>query len=136
MIHYENNFFVQVLGRSVVLFALIDSESRLQTKPVVFYLFVAWSLVEVIRYPYCITQLNNFNIAFLTWLRYTIWIPLYPWGFFCEGVLYLRSIPYFEETKKFSVPLPNTWNVTFDMPTALRLILLFAFIPGKPCVIK
>ena len=39
--------------------------------------------------------------------RYTIWIPLYPIGFICEGVIALRNIPYFEETEQFSVLLPN-----------------------------
>ena len=34
----------------------------------------------------------------LTWLRYTVWIPLLPAAFFCEGVIALRDIPYFEET--------------------------------------
>ena len=44
-----------------------------------------------------------------TWslFRYTIWIPLYPIGFICEGVIALRNIPYFEETEQFSVLLPN-----------------------------
>ena len=32
--------------------------------------------------------------------RYTLWIPLFPLGFICEGVIALRNIPYFEETEK------------------------------------
>lgn len=42
----------------------------------------------------------NFIAEFdlLTWLRYTVWIPLLPAAFFCEGVVALRDIPYFEET--------------------------------------
>lgn len=41
--------FLQVTGRNFVLFAMIESESRMQTKPVVFYLFFIWSMIEVIR---------------------------------------------------------------------------------------
>ena len=37
-------------------------------------------------------------------LRYTLWIPLYPLGFICEGVIALRNIPYFEETDRFLSP--------------------------------
>lgn len=40
----------QVIGRNFVLFLMIEWEERMQTKPVVFYLFIIWSLVEVIRY--------------------------------------------------------------------------------------
>ena len=51
----------------------------------------------------------NFNFFLL---RYTIWIPLYPIGFICEGVIALRNIPYFEETEQFSVLLPNRLTFT------------------------
>jgi very-long-chain (3R)-3-hydroxyacyl-CoA dehydratase len=40
---------IQVLGRAIVLFVMIESEPRMQTKPVVFYLFVVWSMIEVVR---------------------------------------------------------------------------------------
>lgn len=66
----------------------------------------------------------------MTWLRYTIWIPLYPLGFLCEGIIILRSIMYLEETEKFTLSLPNPYNFTFHFPTFLRIYLLFFFIPG------
>lgn len=56
--------------------------------------------------------------------RYTIWIPLYPAGFICEGVIFLRNIPYFEETKRFSIELPNSYNFSFHFPTLLRIYLV------------
>ena len=37
-------------GRNIWLFALIDSEARMQTKPVVFYLFMTYSVIEVFRW--------------------------------------------------------------------------------------
>ena len=40
---------VQVSARNLVLFVVLEGEPRLQTKPAVFYLFVVWSLVEIIR---------------------------------------------------------------------------------------
>ena len=50
---------------------------------------------------------SNLSLAFFQkWensvqtLRYTLWIPLYPTGFICEGVIALRNIPYFEETDR------------------------------------
>ncbi|XP_063539902.1 very-long-chain (3R)-3-hydroxyacyl-CoA dehydratase isoform X1 [Cydia strobilella] len=122
--------FLQVSGRAMVLFAMIEAEPRMQTKPVVFYLFIVWSLIEVVRYPYYITQLYKKEIYILTWLRYTMWIPLYPIGVFCEAIILIRNIPYFEETLKFTISLPNAWNFAFHMPTALRVYLLLLMCPG------
>lgn len=117
----------QTCGRAFVLFCMIDAEPRMQSKPVVFYLFMIWSSVELIRYPYYIAQMYKLEIYLLTWLRYTIWIPLYPLGVLCEGVIILRNIPFFEETMRFSVSLPNAWNFAFHMPTFLKMYLaLFA----------
>lgn len=120
---------LQVGGRAFILFLMIDAEPRMQTKPIVFYLFIIWSTIEIVRYPYYITQLLNIEISFLTWLRYTIWIPLYPFGFVCEGITILRNIPYFEETQKFTVSLPNAYNFSLNFPTLMRVFLLFFYIP-------
>lgn len=120
---------VQVGGRGIIFFCLIEGEERMQTKPVIFYLYLVWSLIELVRYPYYMLRVYDVEISFLTWLRYTIWIPLYPLGFICEGVVVLRDIPYFEETKKFSVALPNKWNFSFYFPNLLRCYLLFFLFP-------
>ncbi|CAG9790821.1 unnamed protein product [Diatraea saccharalis] len=122
--------FFQISGRAFVLFVNIEAEPRMQTKPVVFYLFVIWSLVEIVRYPFYITQLYKIEIGVLTWLRYSIWIILYPLGFLCESVVILRNIPYFEETQRFTVPLPNEWNFAFHMPSFLRFYLLHLAMAG------
>lgn len=122
--------FFQVSLRAFILFVMIEAEPRMQTKPVVCYLIFVWSLIEVVRYPYYILGLYKINIGLWTWLRYTLWIPLYPLGALCEGIIVLRNIPYFEETQRFVVSMPNSWNFTFHMPTLMRLMLLLFFIPG------
>ena len=40
---------LQLSGRLFFIFAMIDAEPRMQTKPAVFYLFLVYSLVEVFR---------------------------------------------------------------------------------------
>lgn len=40
---------MQVCGRNIILFGLINAEERLQTKPVIFYLFLVWAAIEVVR---------------------------------------------------------------------------------------
>lgn len=113
--------FLQVTGRNFILFGIIHAESRIHEMPVVFVLFMIWSLVEVIRYPYYLISILKREIRLLTWLRYTIWIVLYPLGFLCEGTVLVRSISFFEETKRFSVEMPNKWNFTFDMIALMKI---------------
>lgn len=121
---------IQVGIRNFILFGLIDAEPRLQTKPVVCYLFYIWCSIETIRYPFYITQVYKKEVYLITWLRYTIWIPLYPLGILCESVVVFRSIPYFEETQRYSASMPNDWNFTLNVPTLLRIHLLLLSIPG------
>jgi len=121
--------FIQVTGRNIWLLCLIDGEERMQSKPVVFYLFVTYATIELVRYPYYLLRVYDTELGLLTWLRYTMWIPLYPMGFICEGVIALRDIPFFEETEKFSVLLPNKWNCGFYFPNVIRFYLLFGFFP-------
>lgn len=41
--------FLQVTARNFVLFVMIDCEERMQVKPVIFYLFLIWSVIEIVR---------------------------------------------------------------------------------------
>lgn len=41
---------LQTIGRGFVLFFMIDAEPRMHSKPVVFYLFMIWASVELVRY--------------------------------------------------------------------------------------
>lgn len=121
---------LQVAGRDLVLFVVLDGEPRLHDKPAVFYLFVIWSLIEVVRYPYYTMRLVQRQNGLLTWIRYTMWIPLYPAGFITEGLIYLRALPYFEETLRYSVAMPNAFNFAFHFPTFLKTFLFVPFLPG------
>jgi len=40
----------QVLGRNIIVFCMIEAEPRMWEKPVVFYLFLVWSSVELVRW--------------------------------------------------------------------------------------
>ena len=46
-------------------------------------------------------------------------------------IIIFRDIPYFEETMRFSVALPNKWNFAFYLPNIMRVYLLFLCLPGK-----
>lgn len=90
----------------------------------------------------------------LTWIRYSIWIPLYPLGVLAEGtfrlmrerilkssrwllmterlclfpaVAVIQSLPIFDETRRFSFPLPAVLggSLSFSCPLQLYLVLMF-----------
>lgn len=123
-----------------------------QTKKILFLIYIQglfyiinvtnrekYALITILsnyRYPFYITQLYKKEIYILTWLRYTLWIPLYPLGVLCESIVILRNIPYFEETQKFTIALPNEWNFAFHMPSFLRVYLLLLTFPGLYFVMK
>lgn len=128
--------FMQVTGRNFILFLMINAEARMQDKPLVFYLFFIWSLVECVRYPYYLAVLLKKEYRWLTWLRYTIWIPLYPLGTMVEGIIVLRNLPYFDETKRFTIEMPNKWNFTFDMVGFMKFYMTLVLLPGLVMVMR
>ncbi|KAF2973942.1 hypothetical protein EK904_001801 [Melospiza melodia maxima] len=77
---------VQIFGRNFVLFVILGTLEEMQSKPVVFFIFYFWSIIELFRYPYYMLSCIGIEWKPLTWLRYTAWIPLYPLGGLAEGV--------------------------------------------------
>ncbi|XP_043932284.1 very-long-chain (3R)-3-hydroxyacyl-CoA dehydratase 3 [Protopterus annectens] len=76
---------IQVFGRNFILLVVIGSLEEMQSKAVVFFIFYSWSMIEVFRYPYYMLVCIDTKWSLLTWIRYTIWIPLYPLGALAEG---------------------------------------------------
>lgn len=79
--------FIQVGGRSLILFGIIQAEERLHDQSAVFWLFYFWSLAEVFRYPFYMLQIYDRGVYIITWLRYSAWILLYPLGIASECVI-------------------------------------------------
>ncbi len=71
-------------------------------------------VVQVIRYPwYALTALGVCPAA-LTWLRYTMFIPLYPVGVISEMALMYNALPAICEDGRWSLRLPNAANFGFE----------------------
>jgi len=120
---------IQIAGRGIILFGLIASEERIQDKPVVFFLFYIWAIADIIRYPFYMLQISKISIYIVTWLRYSAWVILYPAGIACEAVVIFACIPYFVESGKYSITLPNALNMTFSFTAIMRIYLLFGLFP-------
>uniref|UniRef100_H3CSM3 Very-long-chain (3R)-3-hydroxyacyl-CoA dehydratase n=1 Tax=Tetraodon nigroviridis TaxID=99883 RepID=H3CSM3_TETNG len=118
---------IQVIGRNFILFIIFGSLEEMHNKAVVFFVFYLWSAIEVVRYPFYMINCVGADWKVLTWLRYTVWIPLYPLGVLAEAVAVVQSIPIFDETNLFSIPLPKAAgsSVSFSYFLYFYLVLMF-----------
>lgn len=104
-----------------------------------------FSLSCFLSYPYYSIRLLNKNNRVITWIRYTIWIILYPLGAFLEGKINLfvlfkclvflnffflfsgliiyKSIDYYHSKRYFTLDLPNRINFAFNFATFLQIYL-------------
>lgn len=41
-----------------------------------FVTIMAWTTIELVRYPYYMLGLTGVSLYPITWLRYTLWIPV------------------------------------------------------------
>ncbi|KAM7256874.1 hypothetical protein ACFE04_012615 [Oxalis oulophora] len=78
-------------GRTHFLLAIVRNIVEVQELPAVFITFFAWSLSEVIRYSQYALNCIGACPYWITYLRYTVFIVLYPIGLFtgenCPGML-------------------------------------------------
>lgn len=121
--------FFQIAGRAFVLFLMIGKEPKVQSEPVLFVLFLAWSSIEIIRYPYYISQLYKKENKIITWLRYSAWIVLYPVGMISEAIINYKNLALIHETQKWSIAMPNPLNFTFSFEYFLRCYLFILTVP-------
>lgn len=121
---------LEIFFRLFMVIFMIEGEPRIQTKPVIFYLLLTWSVNDISKHLYY--MLRIFDLDFIVKnIYYNLWFVTYPLSFIFDGVILLRNIPYFDETNNWSFDLPNYWNISFSMSSLLRLFLLFGFFPSK-----
>ncbi|XP_060797864.1 very-long-chain (3R)-3-hydroxyacyl-CoA dehydratase-like isoform X1 [Neoarius graeffei] len=114
---------IQVMGRNVVLFVVFGSLQEMQERSVVFWVFYLWSISEVFRLAFPVLSLDA-KFGMLIWLRHTL---LYPLTTLTEAVAVLQSLPLFDQTRLFSVPLPEAVGFSVSFSFSLRLYLLLMF---------
>ncbi|KAG5507726.1 hypothetical protein JIQ42_08014 [Leishmania sp. Namibia] len=117
--------FLQVLSRLIVLYGAVRIGDTEATKNIIFVqMLIAWCLSEIIRYSFYSANLVSVRPAWLTWLRYSAFMVLYPVGITGEvGCLY-KALPYIQEHKPWTVELPNKLNFTFSWYNSVWCILL------------
>lgn len=91
---------------------------------------LAWSITEIIRYLYYLTNLIEFVPYLLTWLRYTLFIVLYPIGVTGE-LLCTYSAAQYGATNPQALDsiFPNTWNYAYYYTI---IVIMLTYIPCFP----
>ena len=92
---------------------------------------LAWSITEMIRYSYYAANLLDLKIGLLTWLRYTLFIVLYPLGAGSELLCIYKAFPDMALFKPYNIELPNIYNFTFKFQYLVVLIVL-CYLTGLP----
>ena len=112
------NTLPQVMSRVGVLWIVLDGivMKDLSTRDTIGFpmLLFAWTITEVIRYPFYWNALLGSVPYPLQWCRYSFFIVLYPLGVCGEIMCILTSLPLARRAGKFSYSLPNKLNISFD----------------------
>ncbi|XP_018025982.1 very-long-chain (3R)-3-hydroxyacyl-CoA dehydratase 1-like [Hyalella azteca] len=123
--------FLQVSSRLfltwAILYCLPESRDSLGFPIVLF----AWSLTEIVRYLFYFLGLVGVAADFVAYLRYTMFIALYPLGVTGEMLCYFTALPLVQKHRYLSVTLPNACNFSFDSYYAF-IIVIVMYIPVFP----
>ncbi|PKA63255.1 Very-long-chain (3R)-3-hydroxyacyl-[acyl-carrier protein] dehydratase PASTICCINO 2B [Apostasia shenzhenica] len=94
---------LQATGRIHFLLSIVRQIVEVQGHHAVFITLMAWSISEVIRYSHYTSTILGICPSWLTYLRYTAFIVLYPIGV-APGEMWLmyRALPYIKEKNLYS----------------------------------
>lgn len=92
---------------------------------------LSWSITEVVRYGYfAIHTLVPSAVPYvLTWLRYSLFLVLYPTGVASEIGTIVLALPFIKQTDMFGISMPNKFNFAFDLYISL-IVIIIVYIPG------
>lgn len=122
---------LQVLSRLIVLWGVTHFAPAAQTGPCFTLMAASWSAVEVPRYLFLLLNLWNAVPYPLLWLRYSLFMVLYPTGISGEVWSIWSALPFIKATGTLSVALPNAYNMLFDYHGFLWFTLLAIYPPGS-----
>jgi len=98
-------------------------------------LCIAWGVTEVVRYLFYFFKLVSPKRGppkVLVWLRYSLFLVLYPLGVASELALAYASIGPLGKSKKLDVlQMPNAMNVSLHGPTLMR-VFMSCYMPVWP----
>ncbi|XP_053144043.1 very-long-chain (3R)-3-hydroxyacyl-CoA dehydratase 4 [Hemicordylus capensis] len=118
---------LQITERIITLFVVIASQEEVQGKYIVCILFFLWSFIDVVRYTYGMLGATGIYFRGLTWLHYTLWIPLYPLSVLAQAFVIYQSLPLFETSGTYSAQLPFPVAIPVYFPYVLKIYMAILF---------
>ncbi|KAM7538943.1 hypothetical protein Aperf_G00000055711 [Anoplocephala perfoliata] len=91
-------------------------------------MFLSWCLADATRYLYYLINIFMEPPQLLTFLRYSLFLILYPTGILGEVLLTWYSLSYASKDPWLHYPLPNITNFGFDT-FHLYCLILAMYIP-------
>lgn len=123
---------LQVMSRLFLVWGITDPIPEIRTNLSVTTMVAAWSLTEIPRYFYFAIAVIASHVPYwLTFSRYSTFIPLYPIGASSEWFTVYAALDFIKNHSIFSVYLPNRFNFSFDFYTSCVCVLVM-YIPGLP----
>lgn len=117
---------VQALGRSAVQFAVLDCVSY-PPCGLGAILSGTWAAGEIVRYAFYAAGIASCSPGWLLWMRYSLFLVLYPIGMVTEWLIYYSTLPEVDMAALHAIRMPNAWNFAFDFSVWNRIVLLSYF---------
>lgn len=123
---------LQVASRVTLVWGVSDAVESVRENFSFSTMVLAWSLTEIPRYFYfSVAAVTNSVPFWVTFTRYSTFIPLYPLGASSEWLTMYSALPHIKKEGLFSIYLPNSYNFAFDYYTCCVCILVL-YVPGLP----
>ena len=106
--------FLQVFSRVGIVWGVIQPIPEVHDQVGFTMLLVAWTITEIIRYLFYTFMLMGITPIVLQWLRYTLFIILYPLGVTGELLSIYYSLVPIRNSGLYSFSLPNIFNFSID----------------------
>lgn len=94
-------------------------------------LMLAWCTTEIVRYAFFALKEMGLEPYYIKWLRYTLFIVLYPLGVASELGAVVLANAYLRKTGMWSWSMPNEFNFAFDY-WLICWVAVFLYLPGFP----
>jgi very-long-chain (3R)-3-hydroxyacyl-CoA dehydratase len=119
-----------VFSRLMVLWGISNVSPPSQMHWSFSLMAASWAAVEVPRYLYYVLHEHGALPGWLKWLRYSLFIFLYPTGITGEVGQLLTSLSYIRDHGVGHYSLPNAHNLAFNYYYVL-FGLLATYVPGS-----
>jgi len=121
----------QITSRCVIACIVTDNFLAARESAAYVTMLFAWTLTEMVRYTFYALSVIDIKLALVTWLRYTLFIVLYPLGAGSELVTMYSAMPDIKKSSILTLAMPNQFNATFSLYYAL-IIFALMYPPAFP----